>query len=518
MTMILCVPLGGAVAAPDGRCGGDGGARSRAWRTCPPRRSPCGRGRSCPGCCRFLPHPPRRRRPTPRMCCGPRGGCTRDRFRRLVNVARVGRSSGAARAGAAGVCAAGVCAAGARAAGVSLRAAGVRAAGVRAAGARAAGVRAAGVAPPVPAPPVFAPTVFAPPVFAPPVFAPPVFAPPVSRRRAPTASAVRAAATIAATGSSAPARGAAVPSTIRTTEIRRRCPRRRRPTRRCPVPRDPLPPLAEMLPPDPEPPVALRPPVPPPPVALPPVTSACVGAGIAGAAAVATASHDLGKAEAGSRRDQSRLEKFFSDRSSSYAPPAVIRSTPGLWKRPRSVQTSLHITNRTRLGVTMVPGCAPFFKIFRPAHSPRVSRARIRSVAAANFDIHAHKGQPVRYTVSMRVVSLLPGGTELVCALQQGHVLVGRSHERDDPPWVRRLPVLSGPTFDVSGSSGEIDHLVRQTLQAGEALSAMTCHGCGPSLPISSSRRCTATFVPPALRRWRTRMPGPVWKTCARCR
>lgn len=73
----------------------------------------------------------------------------------------------------------------------------------------------------------------------------------------------------------------------------------------------------------------------------------------------------------------------------------------------------------------------------------------------------------------MRIASLLASGTELVCALGQGASLVARSHECDDPPWVTNLPTVSHPTFDVSGTSGEIDRLVNQKLRAGEPLYAI---------------------------------------------
>jgi iron complex transport system substrate-binding protein len=69
-----------------------------------------------------------------------------------------------------------------------------------------------------------------------------------------------------------------------------------------------------------------------------------------------------------------------------------------------------------------------------------------------------------------RIVSLLASGTELVCALGLGDKLVGRSHECDYPAWVKRLPAVSHPTFDISGSSREIDERVRQRLHAGEPL------------------------------------------------
>ena len=70
----------------------------------------------------------------------------------------------------------------------------------------------------------------------------------------------------------------------------------------------------------------------------------------------------------------------------------------------------------------------------------------------------------------VRIVSLLASGTELCCALGAGDQLVGRSHECDFPPWVKRLPAVSEPTFDVSGTSGQIDRLVRERLRAGQPL------------------------------------------------
>lgn len=70
----------------------------------------------------------------------------------------------------------------------------------------------------------------------------------------------------------------------------------------------------------------------------------------------------------------------------------------------------------------------------------------------------------------MRIVSLLASATEIVCALDCGHMLVGRSHECDSPAWVRSLPCCSDPAFDISCSSGAIDAEVRRRLHAGEPL------------------------------------------------
>jgi iron complex transport system substrate-binding protein len=69
-----------------------------------------------------------------------------------------------------------------------------------------------------------------------------------------------------------------------------------------------------------------------------------------------------------------------------------------------------------------------------------------------------------------RIVSLLASATELVVELGLGDRLVGRSHECDHPAWVKSLPVLSKPTFDITGSSADIDARVRAKLAAGQPL------------------------------------------------
>jgi iron complex transport system substrate-binding protein len=69
-----------------------------------------------------------------------------------------------------------------------------------------------------------------------------------------------------------------------------------------------------------------------------------------------------------------------------------------------------------------------------------------------------------------RVVSLLAAATELLCELGAEGWLVGRSHECDHPSSVTRLPAVSRPTFDITGSSAEIDARVRQRLEAGKPL------------------------------------------------
>src|SRR5215831_9905428 len=70
----------------------------------------------------------------------------------------------------------------------------------------------------------------------------------------------------------------------------------------------------------------------------------------------------------------------------------------------------------------------------------------------------------------MRIVSLLASGTEIVCALGAGDWLVGRSHECDNPSWVRSLLACTAPAFDTSRSSREINDEVSRRFRSGEPL------------------------------------------------
>jgi iron complex transport system substrate-binding protein len=65
----------------------------------------------------------------------------------------------------------------------------------------------------------------------------------------------------------------------------------------------------------------------------------------------------------------------------------------------------------------------------------------------------------------MRIVSLLPSATEIVCAVGAGAELVGVSHECDYPEGVRSLPALTAPRAPSSGTSAAIDRAVRQALE-----------------------------------------------------
>jgi iron complex transport system substrate-binding protein len=70
----------------------------------------------------------------------------------------------------------------------------------------------------------------------------------------------------------------------------------------------------------------------------------------------------------------------------------------------------------------------------------------------------------------MRIVSLLASSTEIVCELGAGDQLVGRSHECDNPDWVRKLPACTRPAFDVAVSSRAIDLEVRRRVKEAAPL------------------------------------------------
>jgi iron complex transport system substrate-binding protein len=69
--------------------------------------------------------------------------------------------------------------------------------------------------------------------------------------------------------------------------------------------------------------------------------------------------------------------------------------------------------------------------------------------------------------VSVRIASLLPSATEIVCALGLVDDVVGVSHECDYPPEVRGKPVLTEARLDSTATSGEIDAEVRGLVAAG---------------------------------------------------
>jgi hypothetical protein len=58
----------------------------------------------------------------------------------------------------------------------------------------------------------------------------------------------------------------------------------------------------------------------------------------------------------------------------------------------------------------------------------------------------------------MRIVSLLPSATEIVCALGLRDELVGVTHECDWPPDVVGLPVMTRNALDLHGATSREIH------------------------------------------------------------
>lgn len=70
----------------------------------------------------------------------------------------------------------------------------------------------------------------------------------------------------------------------------------------------------------------------------------------------------------------------------------------------------------------------------------------------------------------MRIISLLPSATEIVCALGLESSLVGVTHECDYPLDVKTLPKVTRNKIPVTATSAEIDNMVREQLQTEASL------------------------------------------------
>jgi iron complex transport system substrate-binding protein len=70
----------------------------------------------------------------------------------------------------------------------------------------------------------------------------------------------------------------------------------------------------------------------------------------------------------------------------------------------------------------------------------------------------------------MRIVSLLPSATEIVCGLGLREHLIGVTHECDYPVDVVGLPKVTQTLIPSDASSGDIDALVRERLKTQNAL------------------------------------------------
>jgi len=100
----------------------------------------------------------------------------------------------------------------------------------------------------------------------------------------------------------------------------------------------------------------------------------------------------------------------------------------------------------------------------------------------------------------LRVVSLIASATEITCALGFEDALVGRSHECDYPPGVRKLPQLSRPAFETGGPSGAVDRAVKERLRRALSIYEVDAARLSALAPdvILTQTQCEVCAVTPA--------------------
>lgn len=70
----------------------------------------------------------------------------------------------------------------------------------------------------------------------------------------------------------------------------------------------------------------------------------------------------------------------------------------------------------------------------------------------------------------MRIVSLVPNGTEILFAVGAGDLVVGVSHECDFPAEARTRPILTGSALRPGMTAAEVDQAVSAQVGSGESL------------------------------------------------
>lgn len=111
-----------------------------------------------------------------------------------------------------------------------------------------------------------------------------------------------------------------------------------------------------------------------------------------------------------------------------------------------------------------------------------------------------------------RIVSLVPGVTELLCLLGLEEQLVAVSHECDFPPAIQRLPRVTRSLLDPDLSSLQIDQAVRDQALAGGstlALDLPRLQSLAPDLIVSQSLCDVCAVGTRDLQQVLRELPGP---------
>jgi iron complex transport system substrate-binding protein len=108
----------------------------------------------------------------------------------------------------------------------------------------------------------------------------------------------------------------------------------------------------------------------------------------------------------------------------------------------------------------------------------------------------------------MRIVSLLPSLTELVCALGRRDDLVGVTHECDYPASVRDLPRLTASRIPTAATGAEIDALVSEQRGSLYTLDEEALEALRPDLILTQEQCDVCAVDERAVRRAAARLPG----------
>ena len=108
----------------------------------------------------------------------------------------------------------------------------------------------------------------------------------------------------------------------------------------------------------------------------------------------------------------------------------------------------------------------------------------------------------------MRIVSLLPAITELVCAIGHQEDLVGVTHECDYPPGVESLPHLTRSWLDIDAPSSEIDELVSAQHQGLYELDAELLAELAPDLILTQEQCDVCAVNEETVREAASQLPG----------
>lgn len=111
----------------------------------------------------------------------------------------------------------------------------------------------------------------------------------------------------------------------------------------------------------------------------------------------------------------------------------------------------------------------------------------------------------------MRIVSLLPSATEIICSVGLRSNLVGVTHECDFPLGVAELPVVTRSLIPKGLASGDIDTLVRSQLETDAALYTLkmdVLEALKPDLIVSQSLCDVCAVAASEVERAACNLPG----------